>query len=287
MEYLYAIRPADSGGLEAKPLLDIPQDTEKAWLEALHFIGTVEHGSFRYVERNYKTFKRAVEHTSQAARSPYSRKLGEVIIEVTGSAMDWLGSFRFYIDYMSSNSVGETRSEFKTRCSKEYDECRSYRFAWHLRNYAQHCGIPLHTVRPPDGECFLNRDKLLQSYEWKANLREEILRGPAEIDLVAIVDEAMNSLRSVAGWVREQITPHLTQSLQQAREFQKYFREFYDGWSPATTETSPDDLAMGQSISISILPLWQIETVEQMIKDNTISGREGDLQLRRSFPPRR
>ena len=264
--YLYAIRPGEADGLEVQRLSGISRETEEGWLDALDFVATVEQGTFRYVERNYATFKHAVQRMGLAARSIYSRQMGEAVIETTGSAMDWLGSFRSYIDYMSRSSTGDSRSRFKDRCSTEYDDSFSYRFTWHLRNYAQHCGIPLHTIRQPDGDCLLNRDTLLKNYEWKKSLREEMLRGPIRISLVTAIDETMTSLRTINSWVIGEITPYLVESLKQAREFREYFARSYDGWFPVSSETGLTNLAPGQFISIDALPLWAIEVVEQMIE---------------------
>jgi hypothetical protein len=37
-------------------------------------------------------------------------------------------------------------AEFKNACSREYDKRFAYRFMYRLRNYAQHCGMPLRRI---------------------------------------------------------------------------------------------------------------------------------------------
>lgn len=186
---------------------------------------------------------------------------------MTGATMDWLAATRSYVDYTSGRaSSSVVRAEFNARCSAEYDSCYSYRFACRLRNYAQHCGIPFHSVQLGERILLLDRDTLLKrSTSWGAAVKADLISGPAQISLLQVVQESMSSLRSISNWVTTQESSDLTEALEFARQFRDHFLTSYEDWFPASSTKAPRDYVVGDSVSFTILPFWVIEIVERIV----------------------
>lgn len=92
-----------------------------------------------------------------------------------------------------------------------YDGNVSYRFLYKLRNYAQHCGVPIHGIQfhsVPDKagpnkpvhsmEVSCSRNRLLSEYDgWGAQLKTEISQMAPNIEINPHVDSLMRSLEAI------------------------------------------------------------------------------------------
>jgi hypothetical protein len=98
---------------------------------------------------------------------------------------------------------------FREATHRAYDSSFAYRFLDRLRNYAQHCGLPvgqfglLEAVDrdAPSGvrvtmEVQFARDQLLRESDmWNARVRKELEDGPPLIDVTSCVSEMMEQLK--------------------------------------------------------------------------------------------
>ena len=103
---------------------------------------------------NFNEFAGAFNELQQSmvedpASGPRCRELTRLI---NRRLSNYLSSMRLFLDY-TERRLKRTYSpeshevaEFKAVCSGIFDSDFSYRFAWKLRNYAQHFGMPIGTV---------------------------------------------------------------------------------------------------------------------------------------------
>lgn len=134
--------------------------------------------------------------------------------------INFLSSFRTFLDHFDrtlSKQYGNNSQIyllFKQMLSYYYDNCFAYRFLYHLRNYTQHCGMPIHSITfssELDKEnnsktnhvmkILLNRDELLNNYDKWKSLIEDISKLPDEFEISPLLDEMMNALEKIINTV--------------------------------------------------------------------------------------
>jgi hypothetical protein len=127
-------------------------------------------------------------------------------------ALNLLSSIRMYLDHIETDlkrrygNKSHEVEKFEQICSQEYDGSFSYRFLYRLRNYAQHCGFPIHdisfTSKPNQIQneyaltVRISRDKLLQDFDWKS-LKSEVVAAPENIDFNEHIDNMVRSLNRI------------------------------------------------------------------------------------------
>lgn len=150
----------------------------------------------------------------------------DISLNINKDVLNVLTSFRFYIDYMDKHlssdfdKADELVSKFESYKPKEYDSNFSYRFVYHLRNYAQHKGLVVNSIN--FGEFLdkenrsqvryyfkinINRDNLLEDKNFKKELKVEIKNLPKEIDLMDHVLKWMGSLAKIHDQIMCEIIP--------------------------------------------------------------------------------
>jgi hypothetical protein len=174
---------------------------------------------FIVVLDNYQAYYNTLYEILQAfiARRESDFVPGRAYMAINRQLLNWLSSVRTYLDHMElsiKRCHGENSAiwrNFRAACSEAYDGNFSYRFIYRLRNYAQHSGLPAHTVQfntapsptdpsRPEHEMFVacHRDNLLEEFDgWGAPLREELARQLLEIELRPHVDTMMTLLEQI------------------------------------------------------------------------------------------
>jgi hypothetical protein len=124
-------------------------------------------------------------------------------LEMNRRLVNFLTSVTTYLTYTEGNLKGkygdssENLMKFTQHTSKAFDNHFSYRFLYHLRNYAQHGGLPITDIKFRSGpsesqqtktehtiEISISRDKLLEAhYNWNPTVRQDLESGPANIDI--------------------------------------------------------------------------------------------------------
>jgi hypothetical protein len=152
-----------------------------------------------------------------------------VYLNVNSCLLNYLASVRTYLDYTETRikrRYGEESERwrgFKRQCSDAYDASFSYRFLYRLRNYAQHCGLPINRIRfkvqpteedpnQPDYSLWVGivRDELLQAFDW-GNLEEEIAALPSEFEINPLLDEMTSQLDNINNSLAAEELPALTE----------------------------------------------------------------------------
>ncbi len=140
-----------------------------------------------------------------------------------------LASSRMFLDHNEYNlkhKYGKTSkefSDFKKMCSCKYDTNFSYRFLYKLRNFIQHCGMPIGTIEisssldrkegPKSYEVeysnlnllskhalsiFFDRNTLLKNFDgWGKNIKQELERMNQRIEVTQHIRSFVRNLQEI------------------------------------------------------------------------------------------
>lgn len=196
---LAAGAPDDGGSGVKLRTLAVDEDTSQRWLSAVDSLQILDQDAFLYVERSYRLFRQSLDLSVQ------QRMDTALVVEITGSVMDWLGSMRTFLAH-SERRLKHTgkESEYVRPCSHAYDTYFGYRFLYRLRNYAQHLALPVHNLNRGESgwSLLLSRDALIQQFDGWSAVRAELLEGPEDIALTHLLAHAMEALQPVAALMR-------------------------------------------------------------------------------------
>ncbi|MBO9541578.1 hypothetical protein J7643_13400 [bacterium] len=165
------------------------------------------HEYNKFLEECLKDF---VKNGSKSAS-----KMDRIVIETNRLALNLLTSIRSFLHHTETRlnrefgNDSKQLKQFKASCSREYENHFSYRFLNGLRNYAQHCGLPIGSVGLTyelvdentnsvtySIRAHISRDQLLESFDWK-KLRKEIQDQPNEIDVTTHINSTVYSLKRI------------------------------------------------------------------------------------------
>lgn len=173
---------------------------------------------YRMARSNYYDFRNLLKRYLQQFRANPSMNYGrmeDMAFEINRYLLNYLASARTFLDHSEYNlkkrhgENSERVEAFKRACKEIYDNCFSYRFLYKLRNYAQHCGLPISSLNLTSKldkankiryslVIKFNRDELLSKYtEWGRQLTREIGQLPPEFDITPYVDEMMKCLGEI------------------------------------------------------------------------------------------
>ena len=138
--------------------------------------------------------------------------LTSVRLDINRTLLNFLSMAKTFIDHVETHlkkKYGETSLEFekfKKAQNTAYDNSCSYRIMYQLRNYAQHCGLPVQTISFSTnstqlyGTSYVDRfaalcvrDQLLENFNWK-KVRADIEAQESKFDVMPHVFEYMNNL---------------------------------------------------------------------------------------------
>jgi len=142
--------------------------------------------------------------------------------------LNFLGAMRFFLDHTQTRLTRHYGDDspplrsFKARAAQAYDTEFAYRFTYKLRNYAQHCAMPIgHVQIETKGGGSGQRDRSLvlgfdigelleQGDEvWGAPLKAELQALPVVLDVAPLVDTVLAELRAVSEAVEQSERPLL------------------------------------------------------------------------------
>ena len=139
----------------------------------------------------------------------------DILVELNRAFVNFLLSMRLWLDHVETRLVrrysksSKQYQAFKATCAAAYDAHVSYRFLYELRNYAQHCGLPINSVNTggklisQDSDHVAvtrqygaNRDTLLIGYDWR-KLTKELAAQPPLINVIEHSKIMMQDLASI------------------------------------------------------------------------------------------
>lgn len=194
--------------LEEEEVLEINSAMEKihALLEYSNYFNTVS--------LNYTDYQETISNCLKAqAERDIAFLQKEPLVEINRIVLNFLTSFRSYLDYTERRLKTEYANTpkiyeaFRKATNSEYDHNFSYRFLYHLRHFSQHYGFPIAKVNfgfKPNSNLepvyfftpLVERNKLLQNFNWK-KLKPEIETLPLEFDLEPHLNATMHSLLKI------------------------------------------------------------------------------------------
>jgi len=187
---------------------------------------------FRITQINHNTIKRFFEDYDKKMRA--SRILIDPIlhlnrIRINSDFMNYLFSFRTYLDHcltLYSRQYGSKSDEindFKSLCSQLFDENFEYRFFYKLRNFTQHCGLPIEIFKTKfsirEGKydiqicCQIDPKQLLKKYDEWGNIVKPELKSKSKlnnkIDVLTSVNNFNNHLKYLDNYFESICEKHI------------------------------------------------------------------------------
>ena len=208
------------------------EEYEKAHARLIRFAS--DQHLFMIVRLNYDEYenllKRYFEEYTKDPRMFWSRIEG-MVLNINRHIMNYLSAVRTFLDHSETNLKrrygpnSQRVRRFRDACSSAYDNHFSYRFVSELRNYVQHCGMPLgeltlhsvevdpHTKKVHHSLAVkFNRDELLSNFRWKSRLTKEIQKLPLRFEITPHLAEMMKCLERINLTLFEDDLPELVQS---------------------------------------------------------------------------
>jgi hypothetical protein len=234
---LAAGTPNDDKSAVTFSTLAVDEDTTRRWLSAVDSLKGLDQHTFLYVERSYAVFQRSLD------LSAHQRMDTALVVEITGSVMDWLGSMRTFLAH-SERRVKRTSGEpeYRHLCSDAYETYFGYRFLYRLRNYAQHLALPVHSLHLTESgwTILVSRDALIEQFDGWSAVRTELLTGPEDIALVPLLAEAMEAMQPIAAMTRRWDHPVAREALAGYEELRAHFERDHPGCFPVLFSTADE-----------------------------------------------
>jgi len=244
-----------------------------------------EHGLYDAVLANADAFGKAgLEHLTQHANEqPLDWEwIQDVTFDMNRHVLNFLTSFRAFLDHSETGlkrKYGEYSRQFvrfDTARKAEYDGNMSYRFVSKLRNYTQHCGMPIgqisvssNVVGPHSKEIthslvtLCKRDELLANYDgWGVPTRSMLEAQTPLFDIAPHLSEVVAAVRRIALIVYADDVPALVRS---ALYLQQLVSEVWrEGYAP-TLLAALIEGDEGTAAHVEPLPLRMVDKVLEAV----------------------
>lgn len=210
---------------------------------------------FKIVENNYAELNNLVNSSfdnllnNSQTISESNREVGSFIyLHLNRHLLNFLSSIRTYIDHAETNfkkKYGKESFEFlelKKFLSSFYDKSFAYRFLYKLRNYAQHCGLPIEAIHYKiNSDKDLNRvvsrlkiefqrDQLLTKYDsWGKTIKEELTELPETFEAIPLFSEMIHNITEISKQIeklkKNRIKPYVEFVRNLCEEYRKERRD--------------------------------------------------------------
>ena len=130
--------------------------------------------------------------------------------DINRLVMNYLLSFRVFLDHWETYIKRDWKGDkeyfkaFKEATAIEYDNNLGYRITYRLRNYVQHCNMPIsrieHTIvqNQPRVIVLVEREKLINEFdEWKVEELDFLKNQPEEFEILPILESGKDSLNMI------------------------------------------------------------------------------------------
>jgi hypothetical protein len=162
---------------------------------------------------------------------PSTTASNDMFIEVNKGVLNLLSSLKTFLEFADTylkrkyGDQSEQALSFKKEQSAKFDNNFSYRFCYKLRNYAQHCGLPVsgletNTTHLSSTEMVSNftltlyRDQLLSAFTWGRHVALDLKRLPEVFDLKVHLDSFTNDVKQLCDTLIHLDFPSIKDSLQ-------------------------------------------------------------------------
>lgn len=244
-----------------------------------------DYSFFNLIEWNLDDFMALVNlnertYLDAARKSPTRHFLG---LDLNRRLLNFMSSVRTYLDHTETRlkrRYGPKDSRvkgFKQACAQEYDGVFSYRFLYKLRNYAQHCGLPIGKVQieaegfEEDGlkhsryvvSIEFARDELLSRFDWTPGLASEIRDQPEFFSVCHHIMNVMQCLDRIHASVIRSELMDLSSRVEMVRELLSA-KPNHQGAPCLVTMTNIDDTGDRVNFSIRWVPENVLDLVDRL-----------------------
>ncbi len=205
------IKPIDENAyVSFKESMDIIHEVDNS-VDLFLILGNNYHEIVDFHNGHFRDFFDNFKEPLQVESNEYTH----LKIEVNRLILNYLSSFRMLIDHFDriiNKRFGKSSikySEFKNLLKTAYDEYFEYRFVYKLRNFCQHCGIPV-TDFIIDNEdefssielCF-SKSYLLSEYDsWTEIIKEDFKILEEKFSVNEIVAKNFEIMKGISDDVR-------------------------------------------------------------------------------------
>lgn len=179
-------------------------------IESVYLLQIIDN-YFQIVYANYKDFIETLNNNSfellENSESPLLLNrsyLNKFKIESNRKFINYLSSFRTLIDHIPNILNDEfKKKDFKLFLNLLYDNEFSYRFMYKLRNYTQHCGLPITKYESDLNHSLvkiylkIQVDHLLNNYDSWGMIIKNDLKKYRDIDSSSIIEDHFNLVRKI------------------------------------------------------------------------------------------
>jgi hypothetical protein len=244
-----------------------------------------DNQTFLIVRLNFDDFenllKQHLEGYTKNASMGWNR-MEYMFLEVNRRLLNYLSSVRTFLDHSETNLKrrygrdSERVKHFKKACSEAYNDNFSYRFLYALRNYAQHCGMPvgqltLHSEETNSKQVLhslvvkFDRDELLGRYDkWGSQLKNEIQKLPSTFEINPHVAEMMKCIEKIFLMLTEDDLPNLVKSAEYVQQFMAQTKSMPGTpciLVPTILERSPKGKVKKLDMNIEWIPLHLVKMI--------------------------
>lgn len=156
---------------------------------------------FKVVDLNYEDFKSKINYYANEVIQAHHTELNTIFIDINRLSLNVLSAMRTFLDHKETglkrkfSAVSEEVALFEKEKKEAFDNNFEYRFISKLRNYAQHCGLP---IEPPEVKSFqsesfevknefnvfFDRNKLLSTFDWGLIVKKDLEVQPEKITVL-------------------------------------------------------------------------------------------------------
>jgi hypothetical protein len=222
-----------------------------------HWERTIDYARENYAE--WEAFFSGLQDDPAVFDLPAER-LHELFFQANRRLLNFLSAARTFLDYTETRlkrQYGDTSSEaqqFLRAASSAYDSTFAYRFLYRLRNYAQHCGLPIGeidhtgTKKMSSGEVvqviriFFDIDHLLTYTGW-STVADELKQLQPKLQLGPQPGEFMERLNELHDTAVVAQSGHLMQASTEIMQV------LQPGFSIAGTATVVGQILPGSSLA--------------------------------------
>lgn len=172
---------------------------------------------YEICEKNYQSilsYNAAIKNDFPSNRHREYEYMEEAVQEMNRLLLNYLSAFKTFIDHLTTRYTrlqrqgGSFLSDFKAITAACYDGNFPYRFFSKLRDYVQHCGLPLGSIHidekpAPDGSvdistsiCF-SRDTLISAYEKWGKVKADLERQQEEMELLPYINGFQSQIQLI------------------------------------------------------------------------------------------
>jgi len=270
-------------------LRDLSEDEFNSYMTASTELGRFarKRHLFQIVELNRDTFHDCLRTLGSGFENDTAvswDRANTMILTINGHILNFLSAVRTFLDHTETSikrehgDPSDNLTHFEDQTSTEFDECFSYRFLYLLRNFTQHCGMPLGELSlradaSPDKErpdttleLLFYRDYLLANFKkWKM-VKSELEALPEKFPVTLHIDEMVTCLERVDSVVIRDETPQLSTHVDTLEALIQEVSHM-DGTPCVFTDVTP--IAGGVNVNLQRIQLDNVSMVKSHLASHT------------------